>query len=200
MTTQQQMDDSSPDQTSEMSEATVAVTKLRAERMQVEPSETLDALAKLSNNLYNEANYRMRQQFFKTGTVPTYTGLCNELKISMNYAGLPAKTAQQIIKVVVSEWQAFFAAQASYQYNPEKFTGRPKIPKYRSKGSKFILVFNNQQVGKVKKGQKISFPARLGLELSTRLPVGTNLNGARIVPNYAGLWSKCCTKPKCKLL
>ena len=104
----------------------------------------------------------------------------------MNYAGLPAKSAQQIIKVVVNEWQAFFAAQASYQHNPERFTGRPKVPKYRLKGSKFVLAFNDQQVGKVKKGQKITFPARLGLELSTRLPVGTILNGARIVPNYAG--------------
>ena len=152
MNTQQQMDHSSPDQTSEMLETTIAVAELRAERMQVGPSETLDILAKLSNNLYNEANYRMRQQFFKTGIVPTYTMLCNELKISVNYASLPAKTAQQIIKVVVSEWQAFFAAQVSYQHNPGKFTGKPKIPKYRPKGSKFILVFNNQQVGKVKKG------------------------------------------------
>ena len=106
--------------------------------------------------------------------------------VSLKYAGLPAKTAPQIIKLVVRESQAFFAAQASYQHNPERFNGRPKIPKYRTKGSKFVLVFNNQQVGKVKKEQKITIPARLGLELSTRLPVGTALNGARIVPNYAG--------------
>ena len=146
------MDDSSPDQTSEMLETAIAVAELRAECMKVEPSETLDTLANLSNNLYNEANYRMRQQFFKTRIVSTYTGLCNELKISVNYAGLPAKTAQQIIKVVVSKWQAFFAAQVRYQHNPGKFTGRPKIPKHQSKGSRFILVFNNQQIGKVKKG------------------------------------------------
>ena len=104
----------------------------------------------------------------------------------MNYAGLPANTAQQVLKTVVSEWQAFFVANACYQCNPEKFTGKPHIPKYRPKGSKYVLYFTNQQVKKVKKGQKITFPGRTGLVLFTRLPVGTLLNGACIVPNYAG--------------
>ena len=124
---------------------------MRAECIQIGATEEIDGLAKLSNNLYNEANYRMRQQFFKTGTVLSYFELCKELKVSVNYTGLPSKTAQQIIKLVVSEWQSFFATQASYQCNPEKFTGRPKIPKYRPKGSTLVLEYNNQQVGKVKK-------------------------------------------------
>ena len=53
------MDYLSPDQTSEMLETTLAVAELRAERMQVKPSEALDVLAKLSNNLYDETNYCM---------------------------------------------------------------------------------------------------------------------------------------------
>ena len=186
MNIQQQVDSLPQNQDSEAMETSAAVMELRAERMQIKSSETLDMLARLSNNLYSEASYRMRQQFFKIGTILTYIRLCNEIKISVNYAGLPAKTAQQVIKLVVSEWQAFFAANNNYHRNPKKFTGRPRIPKYRSKGSTFVLVFNNQQVGKVKKGQKIIFPERLGLVLSTRLPVGTILNGARIVPNHAG--------------
>ena len=44
MNTQQQMDHSSPNQTSEMLETTIAVAELRAERMQVRPSETLETL------------------------------------------------------------------------------------------------------------------------------------------------------------
>ena len=61
MNRQHQMGHSSPDQTSGMLEITVAVMELRAERMQVGPSEALNILAKLFNNLYNEANYHMRQ-------------------------------------------------------------------------------------------------------------------------------------------
>ena len=45
MNTQQQMDHSSPDQTSEMLETIIAVAELRAESIQVVPSETLDTLA-----------------------------------------------------------------------------------------------------------------------------------------------------------
>ena len=173
-------------QSEKTEKAVPALSEMRAERIQIVATEEIDNLTKLSNNLYNEANYRMRQQFFKTGTVLSYFELCKELKVSVNYTGLPSKTAQQIIKLVVSEWQSFFVTQASYQHNPEKFTGRPKIPKYRPKGSTFVLVFNNQQVGKVKEGQQVTFPEKTGLVLSTRLPVGTLLNGARIVPNYAG--------------
>ena len=61
MNRQQQMDHSSQGQTSGMLEITVAVMELRAERMQVGPSKALNILAKLSNNLYNETNYHMRQ-------------------------------------------------------------------------------------------------------------------------------------------
>ena len=140
---------------------------MRAECIQIGATEEIDGLAKLSINLYNEVNYRMRQQFFKTGAVLSYFELCKELKASVNYVGLPSKTAQQIIKLLVSEWQSFFVTQASYQCNPEKFTSGPKIPKYRPKGGTFVLVFNNQQVGKVKEGQQVTFPEKTGLVLST---------------------------------
>ena len=104
----------------------------------------------------------------------------------MNYIGLPAKMAQQIIKLVVNKWQLFFVTNATYQHNPEQFTEKPKIPKYHPEGSKFVLIFNNHQVGKITNGQGIIFPGKTGLVLSTGLVVDTLLNGARLVPNYAG--------------
>ena len=104
----------------------------------------------------------------------------------MNYIGLPAKTAQQIIKLVVNKWQLFFVTNAAYQRNPEQFTEKPKKPKYHPEGSKLVLIINNQQVGKITNGQGIIFPGKTGLVLPTGLVVGTLLNGAWLVPNYAG--------------
>ena len=143
----------SMNQSKEAGEAVPTLTGMRAEHIQIDATEEIDRLTELANNLYNEVNYRIRQIFFKTRTVLSYFELCKELKASVNYAGLPAKTAQQVVKMVVSEWQSFFAAQVSYQNNPEKFTGKPHIPRYRPKGSNYVLSYTNQQVGKVKKGQ-----------------------------------------------
>ena len=80
-----------------------ALAGIRAERIQIDATEEFDSLVKLANNLYNEANYRMRQRFFKTGMVLSYLELYKELKITVNYAGLPAKTAQHILKMVTNE-------------------------------------------------------------------------------------------------
>ena len=53
-------------------EAMPALTGMRAERIQIDATEEIDRLARLANNLYNEANYRMRQKFFKTGIELSY--------------------------------------------------------------------------------------------------------------------------------
>ena len=106
---------------SEMTEkALSALSVMCAEHIQIVAIEEIDGLAKLSNNLYNEAYYSMRQQFFKIGTVLSYFELCKELKVSVSYAGLSSKTAQQIIKLMESDWQLFFIAQVSYQSNSRK--------------------------------------------------------------------------------
>ena len=55
---------------------------------------------RFTNNLYNEANFCVRQEFFKTGTWVQYGELYTELKYSVNYDCLPAPTAQQILRLV----------------------------------------------------------------------------------------------------
>ena len=130
-------------QSEKAEKAVSALSEMCAERIQIVATEEIDGWVKLSNNIYNEANYRVRQQFFKTGNELIYFELCRELRASVNYTGLLSKTTLQIIKLVVSEWQLFFINQVSYQYKPEKFTSRPKIPKYQTQDNVFVLVFNN---------------------------------------------------------
>ena len=108
-------------------------------------SEQLDLLAHISKNIYNEANYLVRQEFFANGIWTRYYQLNMLLKeSSRNYKLLKAQTSQQILKVVEKNWVSFFKAIKDWKQNPEKYNGRPHIPSYQDKDGTFMLIFTNQ--------------------------------------------------------
>ena len=98
-----------------------------------------------SKNLYNEANYIVRQAFFANGSWTRYYQLNMLLKGSSgNYKLLKAQTSQQVLKVVDKNWVSFFKAIKDWKQHPEKYHGRPRIPKYKDKDGYFMLIFTNQ--------------------------------------------------------
>jgi transposase len=105
----------------------------RTEQIWIKPDENISSLCHLSKNLYNEANYLIRQEFFKTGRWIRYYDLNKELKESENYKFLPAQTAQQILRLLDKSWKSFFKAIKEYKDHPEKFKARSKLPKYKKK-------------------------------------------------------------------
>jgi len=105
----------------------------------------LDLLAHISKNLYNEANYLVRQEFFANGSWTRYYALNLLLKeSSRNYKLLKAQTSQQILKVVEKNWVSFFKAIKDWKRYPEKYNGRPRIPRYQDKDGTFMLILTNQ--------------------------------------------------------
>ncbi|MEM3986778.1 MAG: transposase, partial [Candidatus Methanomethylicia archaeon] len=72
----------------------------RTERIWIEPNENIKKLCHLSKNLYNEANYIIRQEFFNNKKWIRYNELDKILKNSENYKLLPAQTNQQILRLL----------------------------------------------------------------------------------------------------
>ena len=136
-------------------------------------------------NLYNYTNYILRQSLFKGEGLPneyTLTGLLTR-ENQDDYRALPAQTAQQVIKLLYKNWKAYFQSLKSYQKDKTKFSGCPKIPKYKPRGDKghSVALFTNQQI-KIK-GGKIIFPKPANL-----LPIKTkalSIEQVRIVPASA---------------
>jgi len=159
---------------------------LRTERIWLKPSETLDRMCHIAKNLYNEANYIVRQEFTKNHKWIRYNTLDKLLQKSENYKLLPAQTAQQVLKVLDRNWQAFFKAMKEWKTHPEKFYRKPKIPKYKAKNGNFMLIFTNQQV-RLEQG-KIKFPKKIGMEVETRFEDNTNIQEVRIIPAGVGYW------------
>jgi putative transposase len=57
----------------------------------------------------------------------------NSEGMSNEYKALPSKVANQVLLQVQRAWKAIFAAMDGYRACPDKFTGRPKLPKYLPK-------------------------------------------------------------------
>lgn len=111
----------------------------------------LDDLCFKSKNLYNATLYRIRQEWFNTGKYLNYGQVQKEFQTIDNpdYRALPAKTSQQIMRLVDQNFKSFFKAIQSYKANKTKFKGRPKVPNYlNSKDGRFVTVFTYQGVSK----------------------------------------------------
>ena len=143
-----------------------------------------DKLSLLSKNLYNAANYIYRQNFFKgisTSAIEAY----HQLKTTVDYKALPAKIAQNTLRLVLRNWTSYNAALKAYELNPNKFKGKPKIPNYKGRVDKqrldgrFIVGYNNQAISKKQLKNNIANPSGTNIFLPTKAHV---IDEIRIVP------------------
>lgn len=110
----------------------------------------LSDLCKKSANLYNQANYIIKQELSKNNRWIRYLELnkiMREVKNTdgdINYFLLKSQTNQQILKLIDKNWASFFKSIKEYKRSPNKFKGVPKPPKYIKRGSENILIYTNQ--------------------------------------------------------
>ncbi|MFB2968482.1 RNA-guided endonuclease InsQ/TnpB family protein [Aerosakkonema sp. BLCC-F183] len=115
----------------------------------------IDHLAFLSKNLFNLANYHYRQHFFQHQKKLNFNQLYHQLSQTSEYKALPTKVSKQIIRRLDSAWTSYFQAVKTWQINPEKFNGTPKIPGYKHKTKgRNILPYPHEAISKkaLKKG------------------------------------------------
>ncbi len=149
------------------------------EQIQMKKRGDLSCLCYLSKNLYNLANYYVRQEFFYLGNWLRYYDLCYILKDKEPYRKLPSQTAQQILKLLDKNWKSFFNSMKEWKEHPEKYQGRPRLPKYKKKNGEFIAIFTNQQC-RIKNGY-LHFPEKVDLSpIKTR--IRDQLHQVRIIP------------------
>jgi len=162
---------------------------MRTEQIILPYDNILSELCHLSKNLWNEANYPCRAAFFHNKynpeetkqKIPCYNVLAGMMKVSDNYKGISAQSAQQLLKVLDRSWKAYWKSLKEYAKHPDKFLGLPKPPQYKPKDGEAILIFTNQQC-KIKDGYVI-FPKNLQLQsIKTRLLDNTNLSEVKIIP------------------
>ena len=145
---------------------TEPIIRTRVEKHTIKASDehfaVLSDFCHKAKNLYNHANYLIRQAMTDTDNKRwiRYAELDKILKADEeypDYQDMPtAQSAQQVLRLIDKNWKAFFAAMKDWSAHKEKYSGRPKLPKYLKKNGKFLLILTNQNC-KLKDG-KIHFP------------------------------------------
>ena len=149
------------------------------EQIQIKKKANLSCLCHLSKNLYNVANYYVRQEFFYLGNWLRYYDLWYMLKDKKAYQKLPSQTSQQILRLVDKNWKSFFNSLKKWRAQPRRYQGHPRLPKYKKKNGEFMLIFTNQQC-RIKEGY-LYFPEKVAISpIKTR--VKNQLHQVRLVP------------------
>lgn len=93
----------------------------------------------LSKNLYNAALYEIRQNFFQNGKYKKYSEVAGEFaKGNPDFKALPAKVAQQTLRLVDQNFKSFFGLIR------KKLPAN--IPRYLDKSGHMSLIYTNQAI------------------------------------------------------
>lgn len=102
------------------------------------------------------------------------------------FAGLPMQTAQAVVKQAVQDFRNWLAALKDYEEHPEKYTGRPRMPRYKKPGGMATYAITNQDAVIYEKDGSswLKLPhTKERLELGV-LPAGAKLAECRVKPFY----------------
>ncbi len=155
--------------------------------------EEIDALCFESKNLYNAANYVMRNTFIETSREKKEGKRehaewvrYNEIqKIFQNekqpdYMALPAKVSQQILMQLDKNWKSYFNSVKAWKADNTKFKGFPKLPHYKEKQvGRNMLVYTIQAISKKELKDGIIGLSKTNIKIKTRYK---DIQQVRIVP------------------
>ncbi|WJV32069.1 transposase (plasmid) [Rossellomorea sp. AcN35-11] len=117
---------------------------------------TLKLMTHSTKALRNVGLHVIKKSFREHNKMPTTKQIDDAMKADVNYWGAQSNSVQAIRRSLMEEVNGFFKSIKSWKENPEKFTGRPKFPKYLKKEEKRIIEI--YQIPKVDKNGYWTLP------------------------------------------
>ena len=74
----------------------------------VKSNNELDLITFKCKNLYNKANYTIRQQFIETGRYINIYDMFNLFKDIEEYKCLPTRVSRKVLSILDQNWKSFF--------------------------------------------------------------------------------------------
>jgi len=125
---------------------------LLVERYYRKEDRQLLTLCWLSKELYNRANFLMRQAWFTKQPLPDINVLTKATKDLSCFKQLHnSKTAKQTVRKVLTDWSNYRRALTAYGKDPSKFARCPKAPGYKDKLAQVFFYNETVKGGQGKK-------------------------------------------------
>ena len=114
-----------------------------------------------AKNIYNHGNYLVRKEFIANGKWLRYIEVEQLVKNDDTYTDYwdwnLANSGQQVLRQLDRNWKSFFKSIKDWKAHKDKYTSRPKLPKYLKKDGVLEFTLTTQQV-KLKSDNLIHFP------------------------------------------
>ena len=140
----------------------------------------LELLCSNTKELYNQVLYYIRQMYF--GNIERFGEYeLSTLMVEFNdekFRSLPCHVSQQVIRMAFSDFKAFVSLNKEYWKNRNKFSGRPKLPKYKKKLCPAWFTYTSFRL----KNKHIHFVKDIISPIKTRLTKEHKLKQVRIIP------------------
>ena len=121
---------------------------------------TIDEMCFNAKNLYNYANYIIRQEYIESGKYIKYYDMNFNLKTHQQYKDCMSQPANCVLRLLDKNWKSFFDGLEEYQKNPSKFLGRPHLPKYLKKDGRYLWMIPNNSCYFNKENGELCFRIR----------------------------------------
>ncbi len=98
-------------------------------------------------------------KYMPSGKWLSYGSLDALFKVTKDpaYYDLPAQANQQVLKLLLRDYKAFFQSLKAYKATPASFTGRPRMPGYVKAGQCKTAILTNQ-ICRIKDSRFLKFP------------------------------------------
>jgi putative transposase len=98
-----------------------------------------------SKNIYNLANYTQRQLFINGEKIMKYVDLSKALNKTDAFKDIGSNSAQMTLKLLCNNWKSFLVSVKDYSKHPNKYLGKPKLPKYKKENGRYEFILTNMQ-------------------------------------------------------
>lgn len=107
--------------------------------------EIVDQHCFYSKNVYNQANYLIRQEFINNGNKLSAYDIQKLMQGMDCYKECGSQAAQKTIQLLDKAWKSYFKAIKDWKKNPNKYLGMPKLPRYLPKDGRQVFMLKNIQ-------------------------------------------------------